>query len=332
MLKIHGKLFHILCTNMAFHPYGFFHVNVYVGLGLSPVCFSALWCLRVFGLEKDLGQIVQGKVCLSSECNSRCCFSFPDWEHLNWHIVHENDFSFVWTRRCGWSDDVHSNALICACVFWWDFSWAESTNLSSHEEQSKSFLPVCRFLWLLKEFRWVKVFPHSKQWCQPSLVCVFIWDFRPGLFRNCFGQESHDINLSFMCNKTWFLSAPFLANFFGQCSQSKTFFCVLWITWCIWRRSALENCFPHSHTKDSLLCDSLKCWDSWEGFPYDFWQTSQTLSSVTSASNLILLLCPIWLNWTKIQNSKCMFKKYFHFQYYNTNWKKQHGNKMNYMN
>ena len=33
MLKIHGKLFHILCTNMAFHPYGFFHVNVYVGLG-----------------------------------------------------------------------------------------------------------------------------------------------------------------------------------------------------------------------------------------------------------------------------------------------------------
>ena len=116
--------------------------------GLSPVCFSALWCLRVFGLEKDLGQLVQGKVCLSSECNLRCCFSFPDWEHLNWHIVHKNDFSFVWTRRCGWSDDawtkdfsqtVHSNDLICACVFWWDFSWAESTNFSSREEQSKSF-------------------------------------------------------------------------------------------------------------------------------------------------------------------------------------------------
>ena len=62
---------------------------------------------------------------------------------LNWHIVHENYFSSMWTQRCGRSDDawtkdfsqtVHSNDLICACVFWWDFTWAESTNLSSHEE------------------------------------------------------------------------------------------------------------------------------------------------------------------------------------------------------
>ena len=184
MLKIHGKLFHILCTNMAFHQYGFFHVNVYVGLGGNIFhngrnwrasllyeffdVFSRVFYEKMFfafaALKRSFTCVLLCIVMSQSiwpgerlgTTRARKSLPFLSCEHEDvvGVMMHGQRTFHKQCTRMIWF--VH--------VFFGGILVEPSRQIFPHvKNNQRVFLPVCRFLWLLKEFRWVKVFPHSKQ-------------------------------------------------------------------------------------------------------------------------------------------------------------------------